>query len=297
MSANEPRFPVTVMSRVLGVSPSGYYAWRTRRPSSRHQRRCALAGAVAAAHQASHGVYGYRKVHEDVSAHHPCCPETVRRVMRATGLRARRKRRFAVTTDSRHRLPVAPNRLKRAFHAWEPNRKWVADITYISTRQGWVYLAAVMDLYSRRIVGWATSRTNDAALACQALHQALRARRPQGALLLHSDQGCQYASDAYQRLLGLHRITCSMSRRGNCWDNACMERFFASLKTEWLGDTLFEGLSHAHSAIFEYIETFYNTTRRHAALEYLTPAHYEARATAVHGKNAAQTPNPTVHIS
>lgn len=281
-------FPVAVMCKVLEVSSSGYYAWRGRGPSGRANRRQRLERAVEEVYRASNRVYGYRKVHLDVVEVHeqPCCPETVRRIMQDKGLSARRKKRFVVTTESGHGLPVAPNLLARNFEPHRPNEKWVADITYITTREGWLYLAAVMDLFGRRIVGWATSSAIDSALVIEALNMALRRRCPGSQLLHHSDQGSQYASAAFRELLNLHGVTASMSRKGNCWDNACMERFFGSLKGEWLGNTIFPDRQAASLAIFEYIEGFYNTKRRHASLGYLTPVQYESAAQA-HGKYAA----------
>jgi putative transposase len=280
-------FPVTIMSKVLSVSSSGFYAWLKRHVSPRSLRKEMLGRAVEVAHRESARVYGYRKVHKDVAAQQPCCEETVRKLMRELGLRARHKRKFTVTTDSKHTMPVAPNILDRQFEPELPNQKWVADITYIGTRTGWVYLAAVMDLCGRRIVGWATSNSINTQLVSDALDRALLSRRPAANLLHHSDQGCQYASKAYRQALELQGIECSMSRRGNCWDNACMERFFRSLKTEWLADTLYEDRKQATQAVFEYIESFYNTTRRHAALGYMTPVQFEAWAIEERGEMAA----------
>jgi len=268
------------MCKVLEVSCSGYYAWGARGPSAQQVRRESLEQAVQEAHRASKRIYGYRKVHQDVIETHgqPCCQEPVRKIMQAKGLSAMRKKRFVVTTESGHGLPVAANLLARNFEPQGPNEKWVADITYIATREGWLYLAAVMDLFGRRIVGWATSATIDATLVIDALNMAIRQRCPASDLLHHSDRGSQYASAAFRELLNLHGITASMSRKGNCWDNACMERFFGSLKGEWLADTIFPDRQTATLAVFEYIETFYNTKRRHASLGYRTPAQYESVA-------------------
>jgi len=270
-------FPVRAMCRVLEVSASGYYDWRTRKPSAREVRHELLSDAVETFHEDSKRIYGYRKVHQDI-AHafeEPCCEETVRIIMKDKGLRAKYTRKFAVTTDSNHTEPVAENILNRAFDAQNPNVKWVADITYLPTHEGWTYLAAVMDLCGRRIVGWATSRHINTALVSEALHNAIRERKPGPGLLHHSDRGVQYASRDYQKTLHLFDITCSMSRKGNCWDNACMERFFRSLKSEWTGDTIYQNHQEATAAVFQYIETFYNTKRRHAALDYKTPAQYQ----------------------
>ena len=281
-------YPVTVMCGALKVSSSGYYSWCSREVSLRSQRHEAIGEAVVQSHAASKRVYGYRKVHQDVVLDfgHVCCEETVRMIMREKGLCATRKRPFTVTTDSAHTLPVAHNLLDRDFEAQGPNEKWVADITYIRTYEGWLYLATVMDLFGRRIVGWATSATIDADLVADAFHRAVRARCPEPGLVHHSDRGTQYASEHFQSLLELFGIQCSMSRKGNCWDNACMERFFCSLKTEWISDTIYPTREAAHHAIFEYIETFYNTKRRHASLSYMTPVQFETQA-AAHGKMAA----------
>lgn len=270
-------FPVRMMCRIFEVSVSGYYDWRTRKPSMQKIRHARLCKAVEHFHEESKRVYGYRKVHEDIvhAFEEPCCEETVRLIMKDKGLRAKRARKFTVTTDSNHAHPVAENLLNREFEAHNPNEKWVADITYIPTHQGWSYLATVMDLCGRRIVGWATSERIDTALVSEALHNALRQRQPGPGLMHHSDRGSQYASCEYQQMLELFDITCSMSRKGNCWDNACMERFFSSLKSEWIGETIYASHEQARAAIFEYIETFYNTQRRHATLGYKTPVQYE----------------------
>ena len=255
-------------------------------PSKQALHRQRITKAVEESHAVSHGVYGSRKVHQDVIEQEPCCIETVRKIMREQGLRSVYKRKFTVTTDSTHTMPIAPNTLGRAFDAEGPNQKWVADITYIETREGWLYLAVVMDLWSRRIVGWATSQSIDTRLVCAALDSALLSRRPGSKLLHHSDRGSQYASWDYRQQLALHGVECSMSRRGNCWDNACIERFFRSLKTEWIRGFAFGTAKHAHSALFEYIEAFYNSTRRHATLNYLSPVEFEARALKLTGQMA-----------
>ena len=275
--AHAMEFPIYVMCRVLKVSTGGYYAWRGRKPSAQQVRHETLSDAIETFHDASGKAYGYRKVYEDIleAFDAPCCLETVRRIMKAKGLRSTRGRKFVVTTDSNHALPVAENILDRNFEADAPNEKWVTDITYIPTYQGWTYLATVMDLFSRRIVGWATSKRIDTALISEALHKAIKEREPDEGLLHHSDRGSQYASKGYRKILNLFKMKCSMSRKGNCWDNAPMERFFSSLKSEWLRDKIFSTHQMATSAIFKYIETFYNPKRRHAALGYQSPNQYE----------------------
>lgn len=270
---------MSLMCQVLEVSTSGYYAWLEREPSVlRQQQSRQLTQAVTRSFLDSDKSYGYRKVWEDLEAGSiTCCPETVRRVMKRLGFCAQRKRRFVVTTDSDHGYAVAPNLLNRDFYADAPDQKWVADITYIPTQEGWLYLAAVLDLFSRKIVGWAISEHIDEALVTSALKNAITLRRPGPGLLHHSDRGSQYAADGYQELLGKTDMVCSMSRKGNCWDNAVMERFFGSLKTERVYRKTYKTRAEAKKDLFVYIEWFYNAARRHAALGYQTPNAVEAR--------------------
>lgn len=279
ISDHADAFPVAVLCRVLGVSSSGYYNWRTRPASRQRQRREAIAAAAVKAHHDSNRIYGYRKVHQDVvqEAKLDCCRETVRRVLGDLGLRSKVKRRFVVTTDSAHGRPVAANLLDRDFAATAPNQKWAADITYLPTGEGWLYLATVMDLYSRRIVGWAMSQNIDAGLVSEAMSMAVLQRRPAEGLLHHSDRGSQYASADYAELLGELGVVVSMSRKGDCWDNAAMESFFGSLKTEWTADKAYHTRAQARQDVFKYIEVFYNRKRRHASLDYLSPVAYEER--------------------
>jgi putative transposase len=275
---NRDSYPVAVMCEVLEVSTSGYYAWLKREPSPREQRRAAIAEAAERAHYESHGIYGYRKVHDDLQDQEiACCLETVRRVLGEKRLFSRTKRKFVVTTDSNHSMPVAENHLDRNFEATAPDQKWAADITYIPTDEGWLYLAVVMDLFSRRIVGWSTSDSLRAKLVLDALGMALDTRQPGPGLLHHSDRGSQYAADAYQQLLHGQRITCSMSRKGDCWDNAPVESYFGKLKSEWLYGKHYATRKEAEADIFEYIELFYNRQRKHAALGYVSPALFEER--------------------
>jgi transposase InsO family protein len=267
------------MCEVLKVSASGYYGGLEREPSvARRQHNQQLTCAVTRSYLDSDKSYGYRKVWEDLRAWSmTCCPETVRRVMKRLGFYAQYKRRFVVTTDSNHGYAVAENLLNRDFYADAPDQKWVADITYIPTQEGWLYLAAVLDLFSRRIVGWATSERIDEALVTSALNNAITWRHPGPGLLHHSDRGSQYAADGYQRLLEQMGMVCSMSRKGNCWDNAVMERFFRSLKTERVYRKLYKTRAEARKDLFMYIEWFYNAGRRHAALGYQTPNAVETR--------------------
>ena len=278
MKTHRHEYPVTLMASVLDVSTSGFYAWLRRGPSQRARRQETLAQAIRNRFEESHGNYGSRKIAKELAGHTVrACRNTIARVMNRMGLRSRaQRRRFVVTTDSHHDEPVASNHLDRDFDASKPNEKWVADITYLRTKQGWVYLAAVMDLFSRRIVGWAVSDCIDTALIENALRNALSTRSPEDGLLHHSDRGCQYASDDYRQLLRRHSIECSMSRRGNCWDNAPMERFFGSLKGEWMNHTQLENLGHARREAFKYVEIFYNRRRRHQAIGYVSPVEFEA---------------------
>lgn len=264
------------MCRVLGVSRSGYYAWGTRPPSASESRREELTAHAQDIHRAVKGRYGSPRVHAELVAHgHTCCVNFVAKLMREAGITAKVKRRSVRTTDSNHSLPVADNVLDRQFDPTEPNATWVADITYIPTREGWVYLAAVEDLFSRQVVGWSVSESMTSRLVVDALAMALGRRRPGGELLAHSDRGSQYASEHYQRVLTSEGIVCSMSRRGDCWDNAPMESFFASLKKELVHREDYATREHAKASIFEYIEVFYNRVRRHSSLGYVAPAEYE----------------------
>jgi transposase InsO family protein len=220
------------MCRVLGVSRSGFYAWRTRPPSAAERRREGLTREVRRIHTEVRGRYGSPRMHAElVAGGHPCCVNFVAKLMRRAGVTAKVTRRLVRTTDSNHPLPVADNLLDRRFEVGEPNAVWLADITYVPTREGWVYLAAVEDLFSRRVVGWSMAATMTSRLVVDALGMAVSSRRPGEGVLAHSDRGSQYASEHYQRVLARDGIACSMSRKGDCWDNAPMESFFASLKT------------------------------------------------------------------
>jgi transposase InsO family protein len=269
-------FPVAVMCKVLKVSDSGYYGNLVRPHSAASQRRVNIAQAAAKFYFESERIYGYRKVYEDLRhADIDCCQETVRRIMRQIGLFSRVKRKFVHTTDSNHTMAVAQNLLARDFTAEATNQKWVADITYVPTEEGWLYFAAVMDLFSRKVVGWSLSENIDSKLVIDALQMAITQRRPQDGLLHHSDRGVQYASDDFQDLLKANGMVCSMSRKGNCWDNACMESFFGSFKTEWMAGKKYMSFEDAKKDIFKYVEMIYNRKRRHASLGYVSPAEYE----------------------
>jgi len=270
-------WPVAQLCSALGVSRSGYYAWRSREASAAEARRETLTAEVAEVHAQMKGRYGSPRVHAELVARGvPCCENTVARVMREAGIAAKTTRKFRQTTDSNHPHPVAENVLDRAFDPDEPNVSWVADVTYISTREGWLYLAVVVDLFSRMVVGWSMAATMTSRLVVDALDMAA-ARRPRGSsgLVAHSDRGSQYASEHYQRRLTEERITCSMSRRGNCWDNAPVESFFASLKKELVHGEDYATREEATASLFEYIEAFYNRIRRHSSLGYVAPAEFE----------------------
>ena len=270
-------FPLTQVCRVLGVSRSGYYRWLKAKPSQRQRADEQLWPLIVQAYAAARQTYGSPRVTQTLKKqNHRCGRHRVARLMRHNGLRGVQKRAFRPrTTDSAHPLPIAPNRLKESAVPHQPNQVWVSDITYIATAQGWVYLAAIMDLCSRKIVGWATATHLKASLVQEALRRALNRRRPAPGLLHHSDRGCQYASEAYRRQLQTHRLLASMSAAGNCYDNAAMESFFSTLKTELIHRQ--QWLTHAqlNVALFDYIETFYNRQRLHSALNYQSPAQFE----------------------
>ncbi len=269
-------FPSSVVCRVLKVSTSGYYDSIKRQPSAQYLRRNNIARAAAKSYFESNRIYGYRKVYEDLVAEEiSCCDETVRRIMRNIGLFSRIKRKFVVTTNSNHTFKIAENILDRNFKAARPNHKWAADITYIPTRQGWLYLAVVMDLFSRKIVGWSMSENIDSKLVQSAMNMAILHRDPDKGLIHHSDRGVQYAAEDFQDLLKDNKIVCSMSRKGNCWDNACVESFFGSLKNEWVKGKIYESFTDGEKDIFNYVEVFYNRKRRHASLGYVSPTVYE----------------------
>jgi putative transposase len=272
-------WPVTVMCQALGVSTQGYYAWRGRPASAQQQRRDGLLGEIADIHEQVKGRYGSPRVHAELQARgHGCCVNTVARLMHQAGIRAKTARKFRHTTDSNHSRPVADNVLDRQFDPSAPNEAWVADITYVPTREGWLYLAVVEDLFSRRVVGWSMDSTMTSRLVVDALEMAVQRRLPGAELVAHSDRGSQYASEHYQRLLAQHGITCSMSDVGQCWDNAPMESFFASLKKELCHHEDYATREQARASIFEYIEVFYNRQRRHSTLGYVSPAEYEQAA-------------------
>jgi transposase InsO family protein len=277
ISQEKVAFPVAVLCRLLAVSASGYYASRERPRSSRARRDKELSERVAAAHVASRRRYGSPRVHAELqAAGERVGRKRVARLMREENLAARSRRRFRVTTDSKHSFPIAPNVLERDFTASAPNEAWVTDITFLWTAQGWLYLAVIIDLFSRRVVGWATSENVDRHLALAALDKAVVLRRPRAGLVHHSDRGSTYASSDYRRALETRGIECSMSRSGDCWDNAVAESFFATLRRELEGPRTWPTRDAARGAIFDFIERWYNRQRRHSRLGYRSPVVYEA---------------------
>ncbi len=274
-------FPVAMMCDVLKVSTSGYYSSLVRKPSERAQRHERIKQGVAEVHAQSHGIYGSPKIAEVMQTRdemESACRNTVAAAMRELGIQSRVTKKFRpTTTKADPTKQPADNVLDRDFTADAPNRKWVTDITYLRTTAGWVYLAVVIDLFSRKAIGWSIGHSLATTLVSDALRSAIEKRRPDGKRLLHhSDRGCQYTSDTYQQTLRTLGITCSMSRTGCCYDNAAMERFFWSLKHEWTEHESFADLEEARLSVFKYIETFYNPIRIHQTLGYLSPDQYEA---------------------
>lgn len=264
------------MCRVLRVSVSGYYAWWKRAESQRSLRNRALLTKIKVVHDQSRRLYGSPRITATLKAQGEVCnAKRVARLMRQHGIKAKTVKKFKVTTNSRHCYPVAANLLSRQFAVPCANRVWVSDITYLWTQEGWLYLAGTLDLYSRQIVGWALSERLDADLTMTALRQALGRRRVQPGLLHHSDQGVQYAATDYRKLLDNHQFVASMSRRGDCYDNAVMESFFATLKRELIAFENFITRKEAKQKVFEYIEVYYNRFRRHSTLGYLSPVEFE----------------------
>ena len=271
-------WPVTVMCRALKLGRSGYYSWLKRKPSRRQMRQQKLLVKIQQVYQEHDGRYGSPRVCRAllIDGEH-VSRNTVAKLMRQAKIRAKTRPRFVPrTTDSTHNKPVADNLLDRDFTASAPNQKWLADITYVDTDEGWLFLAAVLDCFSRRIVGWAMSDAMPADLVSDALKMALLHRQPSGDLLHHSDRGSQYASDEFQGLLARQAITCSMSGQGNCYDNAMMESFWATLKTELIHQKRYRTHEQARQEIFEYIEVYYNRKRLHSSLGYVSPESFEA---------------------
>jgi transposase InsO family protein len=273
-------WPVTVICRVLEVSRSGFFAWLKRPVSNRELRQRELIKKIRVAHQENRELYGSPRVHRALLiGGQAVSRNTVAKLMRQSKIRAKIRRKYVPrTTDSRHGRPVAGNLLERDFQASGPDRKWVADITYVPTDQGWLYLAGVLDCFSRKLVGWSMADHMETSLVGDALNMALMHRKHPAGVLHHSDRGVQYASDDYQHLLQSHGLVSSMSGKGDCWDNAMMESFWATLKTELIHQSRYATRDLARQAIFEYIEVFYNRKRLHSSLGYVSPESFEAAA-------------------
>jgi len=280
IQTEKAHYPIHKLCRWLAVTPSGFYAWRNRPESARAARDRTLAVLVKASFDASKQRYGSPRIHEDLLEQQQCVSrKRVIRLMQAKGLKARLRKRFKGTTINDPTLPVAANLLARQFTAAAPNQRWVGDTSeFVIGESTKLYLAAVLDLYSRFVVGWAVSPVNDRHLTIKALEMALKRRCPAAGLLHHSDQGCTYASEDYQAILDARGITCSMSRRGDCYDNAVMESFFSTVKSE-LAER-FDSFSEAKMELFDYIEVFYNQRRRHSTIGQISPAAFERRASA-----------------
>lgn len=279
INRHRKRWPVALLCHVLKVARSGYYAWRARPESQQAQRRGRLTKMIRVVHAESRQTYGSPRVGRELLALGcRCCVNFVAKLMRSAGIAAKTRRTFRSTTDSRHALPVAPNLLGRNFSASEANRVWLSDITYVPTREGWLYLCAVEDLYSRRIVGWAMGARIDSRLVVDALEMAIDQRGPEPGLIVHSDRGSQYCSDHVQRLLARHRFTPSMSRKGDPYDNAPMESFYRTLKVELVYWEDYQTRDEARASLVEYIGRFYNRRRRHSTLDYVSPVEFEQAA-------------------
>jgi len=277
IEAHRDQFSIRLMCQVLKVSSSGYYAWRHRPPSQRAQEDARLWTLIEKVHDDSHGIYGYRRVYQALLALAiQASRRRVARLMRQHGRRGRQFRRYVVTTRPGKRLPDVPDLVGRHFVADRPNAVWVSDITYVWTTQGWLYLAVVLDLFARRVVGWSMQPTLSQTLTTQALKMALVHRQPTAGLIHHSDRGSQYTSHDYQQLLGVYHLRPSFGQTGSCFDNAAMESFFGSLKSEWLYHQRFETRSQAIRSIFYYIEVFYNRRRLHSHNGYHSPAYFES---------------------
>lgn len=276
---HDRRYPIRLMCRALAVSAAGYYAWRGRPESPRAVANRDLLTAIRRFHHESRQTYGSPRIWRALREQgHRVGEHRVARLMRQAELQAKTVKKWRVTTDSAHRLPVAANMLQRQFTVAQPNQVWAGDITYVWTLEGWLYLAVLLDLYSRRVIGWAMSQRVTVELTEQALTMALAKRVPTAGLLHHSDRGSQYAATSYQRLLDEYGLIPSMSRKGNCWDNACIESFFGTLKRELIHHRHYHTREEAKQEIFEYLEVFYNRQRRHSTLGYRSPAEFEARA-------------------
>lgn len=278
IKANRHQHKVVRMLSVLEASPSGYYGWLDRPESPRAQSNRVLTAKILTFHKASREIYGSPRIHKDLQADGERVGEKrVARLMQKNGIQSKVARKFVITTDSRNTAAPAPDRLKRCFKTSRPDQAWVSDTTFIPTRQGWLFLAVVLDLFSRRVIGWAMGNANNGALVQDALTMAIWRRGKRKEIIVHSDQGSTYASGAYQQLLKDNHLVCSMSRKGECLDNAVAESFFGTLKTELVDHEDYFTKAAAKQSLFEYIEVFYNRRRRHSYLRYMSPEEYERR--------------------
>jgi transposase InsO family protein len=269
-------YPVTLLCKVMMVSRSGYYSWRSRDISARQQEYERLIPLVKESHRQSRRTYGARRIADDLTAlGEPCGRTKAGSLMKLAGVSAKQSRKFKVTTDSKHNLPVAPNLLDRQFEVKEPDSVYVSDITYIWTAEGWLYLAIILDLFSRRVVGWSLQKRMTKKLVMDALRMAIWRRRPGAGLIFHSDRGSQYCSLAFQGLLKRNKMLSSMSRKGDCWDNAVAESFFGTLKTEQVFFSEYKTREEARRDLVDYIEMFYNSRRRHSYLGNVSPKDFE----------------------
>lgn len=276
ISDHRETFRVGLMCKVLEVAASAFYAWLKRPESNRSKENRRLESKIRLIHAESNNIYGSPKIHDALKCQGETCGVTrVAGIMKKAGIKSRTKKKCKTTTNSHHKYPVAPNLLNQNFKASSPNSIWVADITYIWTSEGWLYLATLMDLFSRRIVGWSMSNRMTQTLTIDALKMAISKRKDVNGLIHHSDRGSQYAATAYQKILNDNGILCSMSRKGSCYDNAVMESFFHSLKSEWVYHYRYFTRQQAKTSIFEYIEIFYNRQRSHSYLNYMSPHNFE----------------------
>jgi len=276
MKAHHKVFSVERMAKVLEVSKSGYWAWLSRPESRQKKERRYLDVLVKAAFESRYSLYGSEKIRRELLARgNPYTRSRVADSMRRQGLRSKVRKKFVVTTDTKHNLKASPNLLNRKFKVDRPNKVWTSDITYLRSRAGWLYLVVFLDLFSRRIVGWCVSTSLGHETVLTALSGAIWQRRPEPGLMIHSDRGIQYCCDGFREAIDEHQFVQSMSRKGNCWDNAVTESFFRSLKTEWMYHVDLDDLEHAQRELFEYIELFYNKQRLHATLDYVSPANFE----------------------
>jgi len=278
MLRNRDQLSLMRMASVLGVSRSGFHRWEKKRytPSLRAEKQALRDLLIREAFDRSKSRSGARRIQKELEeAGHSCCLKTIQDSMRRQNLTPKAARKFKVTTDSKHSLPVAPNLLKRDFSTTEPNQKWAGDITYLQTTEGWLYLAVVIDLFSRKVIGWSMDTTMKSSLVCDALNMALWRRKFPEGVIFHSDRGSQYCSETFRGVLSQQNLLQSMSRKGDCWDNACVESFFHSLKVESVLYEPMKNREQMRQAVFEYIEVDYNRTRRHSSLGYLSPEKYE----------------------